>query len=83
MIDETLESVGELDAAALDSDEHQLVRAVSPFDDLGGHADQRSAERAIVQKGCPGGHRGGKVVGGLRWRNSCCASGNARRPRAV
>ena len=62
LIDQALEPVGQLHAAALDADQHEVLGATPPFDDLGSHARQRSAERAVVEKRRPGGHRGGKLV---------------------
>ena len=73
LIDEALQAVGQLDAAALDADEHQAVGAPGALDDFRGHAHQGPAECALVEKGDPGGHRGGKLVRGQRRRNSRCS----------
>jgi hypothetical protein len=39
----------ELNAAALNADDDEIVRAVVQFNDLVGHAPQRSVERARVE----------------------------------
>jgi len=72
LVDEALEAVGQLDAAPLDADQHQVVGSAPALDDFGGHAHQRSAERALIEEGGPRGHRGGKLVSGVGRRNSRC-----------
>ena len=62
LIDETLEAVGELDATALNADQDEIVGTAAAFDDLGGHADERPAERPVVEEESPGGHRGRKLA---------------------
>ena len=41
LVDEALEAVGELDAAALNADQDEVVGAPAAFDDLSGHAGKR------------------------------------------
>ena len=62
LVDEALEALGELDAAALDADEDEAVDPVGALDDLGGHPRQGTAQRRAVHEGSTGGHRGRKVV---------------------
>ena len=62
VIDETLETVGELDTTALNADQDEIVGTARAFDDLGGHADECPAERPVVEEESPGGHRGGKLA---------------------
>ncbi len=47
---------GELDPAALDPDQDQVVRAVAPLDDFGSHPGERARDGAFVEKLGPGGH---------------------------
>src|SRR6476661_1218267 len=70
LIDLALETIGQLDSAPLDPHQDQRVGAAGSLDDFGGHAHQRPAERAVVEEEGPGGHRGGKLVVGLRQCNS-------------
>ncbi len=55
-IDQALQSVGQLDAAALDADEDELLGASASLDDLTRHARQRAAESAVVEKRRTGWH---------------------------
>ncbi len=70
MIDEALQAVGQLDAAALDPDEYEALGSPRALDDFRGHAHEGPAECALIEKGDPGGHRGGKLVPGHARRNS-------------
>ena len=60
----------QLDPAALDPDEDEVVGPAATLDDLGGHAREGPAERAFIEEESPGGHRGGKLVTGYSLRNS-------------